>query len=176
MNTITVTLDNKSLLDIRSEFPELFYAQSWYEDEKFAQQKFTGTWKVPLEPVEGSLNKTWEEQQKLVSKGVAPAAVLAYAILKHFKDTGERAFESVYARTSSVHSDGYHVGIGIFDAGGLVVSDGWDNERYSALGLAVAWKVEAGTSSIEPLSDLNLESLSARIEALEQWRERVQQP
>lgn len=170
-----ITLNNKSLLDIRSEFPDLFYDQSWYDGQAFAQEKITGTWDVDLEPVKDSTNKSWSEQQALLKEGdeVPPAAVLAYAILTHFKKTGNRAFEHTYARTSSVDSGGHHVYLGSFDAEGLGVSSYWDNGRDSGLGLASSRKVEAGTSNIDLLESSIPESLVARIERLEATMEAI---
>lgn len=163
-----ITLNNKSLLDVRSEFPDLFYDQSWYDGQAFAKKKVIGTWDVDLESMKDSTNKSWSEQQALLKNDdeVPPAAVLAYAVLTNFKETGNRAFEQTYVRTSSVHSDGAHVSLGRFDAEGLRVYDNWDNERYSYLGLASSRKVEAGTSSIEAVENLRLESRITKIEAI----------
>lgn len=170
-----ITLNNKSFLDIRSEFPDLFYDQSWYDGQAFAQEKITGTWDVDLEPVKDSTNKSWSEQQALLKEGdeVPPAAVLAYAILTHFKKTGNRAFEHTYARTSSVDSGGDRVGLGDVDAKGLRVSSYWDRGRSSNLGLSASRKIDSGTSNIEAVESLIPESLVARVEKLEATMEAI---
>lgn len=149
----TITLQNKSLNDIRKEFPDCFYYQSWYEKESFANEKITGTWDVSLEPVKDSFNKTWDEQQKLLKDGdeVPPVAVLMYAMCKHFKETGERAFENVYVRTSSRTADGYLVDVGDFDAEGADVNGNEPGHSDDDLGVSFS-RSESCALNPEPLS------------------------
>lgn len=175
MKSIAINYPGGSLLDIRSQFSDLFYDQTWHKDELFASNKIaTGRWEISTEPIKRSFSKTWNEQQELLPSGaeVPPAAVLAYAICKHFKATGERLFENVYVRCSDLDSVGNRVNVGDFDARGLLVSVYWDGLRFSRIGLASARKIETlgelGTSE-----DLTLEY---RVRALEEWRERVQNP
>lgn len=161
MKTITVNFPAASLLEVLEKNKDLVYPQTWYKDETFANEQIpAGTWEVSLEPVKDSLSKNWDEQQELIGKDseVPPAAVLAYAIFQHFKDTGERAFENVYVRTSSLDSGGDRVIVGSFDAKGLGVNDDWDYRRRSVLGVASARKLSVESlGATEPLEDLSLE-------------------
>lgn len=168
MNTITVTLKDKSLLDVRAEFPDLFYNQNWYDNEPFAREKVSGTWKVNLEPIKDSFNKAWDEQQKLLKKGeeTPPAAVLTYAICKHFKETGKRVFETNYVRTSSVYAVGNHVDLGDFDAEGLYVGSYWDDYCLSDLGLSASRKESGTLESLDTSESLSLESRVAKLEEI----------
>jgi|CXWL01.1.fsa_nt_gi hypothetical protein len=141
-----ITLTNKSFLDIRSEFPNYFYfkTNAWYDNENFAKEKITGTWDVSLEPVENSFNKTWDEQQKLLSKGdeVPPVAVLMWAVIKHHQDTGEYAFGDCYVRTSSRESDGVLVHVGDFDVAGALVSFDGPGPRSGDLGVSFSRRLD----------------------------------
>lgn len=177
MKTIKINFPGLSLLEVRAQNKDLFYSPTgeWYEDEDFAKEKIpAGEWEVSLEIVLNSVNKTWNEQQELLEKGdeIPPVAVLLYAMAQHFKETGERAFEEVWVRTSSCHSDGNHVFVGFHVDGRLFVhSVYWGARRFSHVGVARARKLEPGT--LENLgafegSDLTLESLTARVETLEE--------
>lgn len=176
MKTIKINFPGLSQLEVRTQNKDLFYSPTggWYEDEDFAKEKIpAGEWEVSLEIVPNSVNKTWNEQQELLEKGneIPPVAVLLYAMAQHFKETGERAFEEVWVRTSSCGSDGNRVNVGFDDDGRLRVSRRWDGRRYSRVGVARARKLEPGT--LENLgafegSDLTLESLTARVETLEE--------
>lgn len=148
MKTTTINFPGLSLNEVRGQNKELFYDQSWYSDETFANEKIpAGNWEVSLEPVPGSTNKTWNEQIGMLGKDmeVPPAAVLAYALVEHFKQTGERCLESMRLRTSSLVSDGDHVHVGVFGGAGLFVNDHWDDSRYDNLGLASSRRVSSPT-------------------------------
>jgi len=139
-NSMEITLQNKSLLDLRSEFPECFYTKqdAWYDNEDFAKEKITGTWDVSLEPVRDSFNKTWDEQQRLLKKGdeVSPVAVLMAAMIKHKQETGKYAFNNCYVRTSSRDSGGRLVHVGSFDDAGASVAGGRPGSRFGLLGVS----------------------------------------
>lgn len=170
----TIDFPGLSLNEVRAQFPDCFYDQSWYASEAFANEKIpAGKWEVSLEVVKDSFSRTWDEQQRLIEEGfvVPPIAVLAYAMCKHFKDTGERTFTNHYARTSSLDSGGGRVHVGVFDAGGLLVSDDWDSDRRSFVGLASARKVGLEPLDIKPSEDLSLES---RVAALEAWAQNIE--
>lgn len=176
MKTITIDFPGGSLFDIHEQYKGVngFYFQSWYETEAFALEKIpAGKWEVRLEPMPDSFNKTWEEQQKTLPDliyEVPPVAVLAFAIMEHWRNTGERAFESCYVRTSSLDSGGYRVLVGDFGAGGLDVDDCWGDDRDSRLGVSAARKFgPRNLEALEPSEALTLESLSARIEKIENW-------
>jgi len=66
--------------------------------------------------------------------------VMVYTIIGHHFATGERLFENVYVRTSSVGSVGVRVLVGGFDSRGLIVVSYWDDGRLDYLGVSSARK------------------------------------
>lgn len=135
-----------SILEIRDKVERnLFYSYegAWYNKEAFAKDRGDARWQlVRKTPVENSTNKTWQEQQTLLSnKEETPKAqVMVYTIIGHFLATGERLFERTYVRCSDLDSDGYRVYVGHFDSDGLHVFYYWDGHRYYYLGLSSARK------------------------------------
>jgi hypothetical protein len=134
-----------SILDIRSKanVRKLFYDQSWYNGESFAKSRGKIGWQlVRKTPVSNSTSKNWSEQQALISQDdeTPTAQVLAYTIIGHFLATGERLFEKIYVRTSSVDSGGGRVSLGDFDATGLWVDSFWDGRRVGVLAVSSARK------------------------------------
>lgn len=141
MKTITINYPGGSLLDIRKKYG-MFYNQSWYDKQPFASKKIPkGKWTVSLEPVPNSTSKSWDAQLVFLDKGkvVPPAAVLAYALIQHHKETGEHELQNIYLRCSDIYSDAYRVSVGVFSKS-VNVSYYWDSCRHSYLGLAAAWK------------------------------------
>lgn len=134
-----------SLLDVRGKVADksLFYSQDWYNRQAFAKERGEVGWQlVRKTPIADSTNKTWNEQQALLSSDeeTPTAQVMVYTIIGHYLATGERLFENIYVRTSSLDSDGFRVDVGVFDAGGLDV-DIWDDSfRVSDIGLSSARK------------------------------------
>ncbi len=136
-----------SILDIRGKVKDrsLFYQQDWYDKEAFAQEKGEVGWQlVRKTPVDNSTSKTWEEQQTLLveDEETPTARVVVYTIIGHFLSTGERLFESVYVRCSSLGSDGYRVLVGRFGQLGLRIGSFWVARRYGSLGLASSRKFQ----------------------------------
>ncbi len=136
-----------SILDVRSKVSasNLFYNQDWYNRERFAKTKGELGWRlIRKKPVANSTNKTWREQQVLLSQDeeTPKAQVVVYTTIGHFLATGERLFEEVYVRCSDLDSNGPHVHVlvGVFDAGGLYVNYHRDNDRNSFLGASSARK------------------------------------
>jgi len=133
-----------SVLEIRGKVDsKLFYDQSWYNKESFAKERGEVTWQlIRKTEVANSTSKNWREQQALLSKDdeVPSAQVMVYTIIGHYLTTGERLFEHIYVRTSSVGSGGGRVGVGSFDSGGLAVSRRWDDSRDDDLGVSSARK------------------------------------
>ncbi|MFA6228179.1 MAG: hypothetical protein WC668_03240 [Patescibacteria group bacterium] len=134
-----------SILDIRSKanVKKLFYDQSWYNGESFAKSRGKIGWQlVRKTPVSNSTSKNWSEQQALISQDdeTPTAQVLAYTIIGHFLATGERLFERIYVRTSSVGSGGSRVPLGDFAAAGLRVYGSWDDHRDGDLAVSSARK------------------------------------
>ena len=134
-----------SILDIRSNVQDkgLFYSQDWYDKQAFAKECGEVSWQlVRKTPVDDSTSKNWQEQQSLIGKDdeVPSAQVMVYTIIGHYVATGERLFERIYGRTSSVDSDSNHVYVGSFGSEGLFVDDFWDGSRLGYLGVSSARK------------------------------------
>ncbi len=144
---ILVAVFPLSICDLRSKVANntktLFYKQDWYDNQTFANDKGETSWRLILKtPVVNSTNKNWEEQQPLITSDeeVPTAQMMVYTIIGHYLNTGERLFENVYVRTSSLDSGGFHVLVGYFDGKGLIVYNDWGSSRFSDLGLSVARK------------------------------------
>lgn len=137
-----------NLLDIHELNTDLFYQKNdpWFADErqKFARSNTVGTtWlMIRKDPVPGSTRNTWSEQQAFLSgdERVPNVAEAAWFFTTYAKVRGIRLVPSVYARTSSVHSDGYRVDVGFFDGQGLYVLGDWGDFRGVGIGVASARK------------------------------------
>ena len=133
-----------SILEIRGKADsKLFYSQDWYNKESFAKERGEVTWQlVRKTPVDNSTSKNWQEQQALITEDdeVPTARVMVYTIIGHYLATGERLFEHIYVRTSSVDSGGGRVVVGYFDSGGLDVSSYWGDGRGVSIGVSSARK------------------------------------
>lgn len=133
-----------SILDIRHKASQelFFYAQDWHGGEAFAKDKGGAHWYlIRKTPVDASTSKTWDEQQRLLSKDEeTPAArVVIYTMIGHFFATGERLFENVYVRCQDLDSSGNRVYVG-FDAVRLLVCGGCGGLRGFLLGVSSARK------------------------------------
>ncbi len=142
---ILVAVFPLSLLDIRGACKDqgLFYNQDWYNKQSFAKEKGEVGWQlIRKTPVSDSTSKTWDEQNKLLGKDdeVPSLRAVVYAMVGHYKATGERLFEKIWVRCSDLDSGGYRVNVGRFDAKGLRVGNDWDGYRHEPLGLASARK------------------------------------
>lgn len=148
-----LTLQGKSLLELREEYglgESGFYGNDWWLNEDFAKEKPEGgEYEITLH--HESMNLTFNEQKKKLKKGfeVIHPALLAEAILSHYKNTKERLAENYYYRTNTLVSDGGRVFVGSFGSDGLSVGGGWDGDRHSDVGLASARKFR-GDLSVEP--------------------------
>jgi len=133
-----------SILEIRGKVDsKLFYDQSWYNKESFAKERGEVNWQlVRKTPVDNSTSKNWTEQQSLLGKDdkVPTAQVMVYTIIGQYLATGERLFEHIYVRISSVDSDGRRVFVGYFDSEGLRVVDYWGDGCSGGLGVSSARK------------------------------------
>jgi len=134
-----------SLLEVRAKVQGkgLFYDQKWYNEEAFASERGEVSWQlVRKTPVDNSTSKNWTAQQALLGEDdeVPTTQVLVYTIIGHFLATGERLFEKIYVRTSSVDSGGYRVCVGHFGVGGLSVGSYWDDLSDDCLGVSSARK------------------------------------
>ena len=142
---ILVAVFPPSILEIRGKVTgqRLFYEQDWYNQQAFAKEKGETGWQlVAKTPVENSTKKNWDEQCSLLGENdeVPTAQVMTYTIIGHHLATGERLFECIYVRTSSVVSEGLRVHVGHFGAQGLHVRGYWDGDRDGSLGVSSARK------------------------------------
>lgn len=135
-----------SILDIRNKAPRnLFYSHddAWYNKQSFAKDKGEVGWHLVRKTlVQNSTSKTWSEQQALLGKDdeTPTARVMVYTIIGHFMATGERLFEHIYVRTSSVDSDDDRVYVGDLGSDGLHVGSRWGDYRGGYLGVASSRK------------------------------------
>jgi len=142
---VLVAVFPMSILDIRGKVErKLFYSHddAWHDKQAYAKYKGEVGWHLVRKvPVADLTNKTWDEQQALLSKDeeTPNVQVMVYTIIGHFLATGERLSQNIYLRCSSLGSDGYRVIVGIFDPKGLIVDD-WSDGRHGDIGLSAARK------------------------------------
>jgi hypothetical protein len=137
-----------SLLDIRELERSYFYSKEggWYSKSKetFARNdKVTCRWLMLRKGiVPNSTSKTWGEQEKLLSdlEVVPNAAEQVWGMTVYKAVRGVYLLGNVYARTSSVGSDGDRVDVGGFDGHGLDVRSWNDSARNSIIGVASSRK------------------------------------
>ena len=135
-----------SLIEIRTMKNGYFYSKEggWYADQKFAESDKVETkwYMIRKNPAPESTSKIWIEQQALISdvETVPNSAEFTWAITTYKAVRGTYLFGGIYARTSSLGSVGGRVSVGDFDDKGLNVSNDWDSNRSSILGLSVARK------------------------------------
>lgn len=133
-----------SLLEVRKRVDQkLFYAQDWYNSEKFAKLTDKPQWRLLRKTaVPDSFNKNWQEQQALLTKDeeTPKARAMAYMIMLYYAETSERLFQDIYVRCSDLASYGLRVFLGDFDSLGLRVARYWDDYRSYYIGLASSRK------------------------------------
>jgi len=120
-----------------------YASEAWYSGHKFAV-KTTGQlrWRLmPLEIVPNSENQTFADQQGMLPANyeVPLAMTEVTKAFLYFKKSGKYVNPNRYGRCLDLTSDGLRVGVGIFDAIGLVVDGYWDGRRVN-VGLAAARK------------------------------------
>lgn len=167
MKKLKLQTQGKSLKELLKEYGEGesgFYSQDWYKTEKFFTEKpEAGEYEIILRD---DFNKTYKEQiQKLPkSQEVAHPALVAEAVLKHFKETGEKLLENWSVRTNKMDSNGLHVDVGYFDRIGLHVYFWWDDVRDDYVGLAASRKLRSLKSrKLETLEKLSFEITEIKI-------------
>jgi hypothetical protein len=140
-----------TILEIRAKAPKnpktfYSYKDAWYNGQVFAtNERVTARWYlIRKDIVASSTSKNFDKQKALLSENeeVPRACEFIYTIVLYFLATGERLFEKVYARCVDLASGGGRVGVGDFDADGLVVSNDWDDDALDSLGLASARKFD----------------------------------
>jgi hypothetical protein len=138
-----------SLLDVPELERSYFYSKTegWYanKNEAFARnEKVTCRWYMLRKGiVPNSTSKTWIEQQGFLSDlETAPMAVeLVWGMTVYKAIRNVYLLGSVYARTSSVGSDGNHVRVGFFVGDGLLVYRWHDGLRGGHVGVSSSRKV-----------------------------------
>ncbi|MBU0624964.1 hypothetical protein KKF05_01330 [Patescibacteria group bacterium] len=93
-------------------------------------------------PVQNPTGKTRNEQSKLLSafEKHPNAAEMCWFITTYHKARDVRLFKYIYARTSSLASDGIRVHVGLFASGGLDVSNYRGGHHCDDVGLSAARK------------------------------------
>lgn len=135
-----------SILAIRGKVDKkLFYRHddTWYNRHAFEKGRGKVGWQlVRKAPAENSTNKTWDDQQALLSKEdeTPKTQVMVYTIVGHYLFTGERLFEKIWVQCSDLDLGGYRVYVGGFNAKGLRIDRSVDIDRNNYLGLASARK------------------------------------
>lgn len=130
-----------------------FHEQGWYKNENFYTEKpEAGVYEIYFDEKENNMTSTEQKARMKEDFDFTHLAILAEAILEHYKNTGERLMENWYSRVNEVVSDGSHVCIGFFGSGGLYVYHYWDDGRDGYLGLSAARKSE-DTGNSETLED-----------------------
>jgi len=165
-NWIKVEIKPESLLDLKKKYPDLFYDQSWHDNEKFAKDKPKAR-TLWIREIPDSRNKTWDKQLKLSKDEVPSVNEVVQALVQHYLETGERLLENSYVRVNDL-SDGHRVLVGGFDGDGMYVPYRFDDDRHSLIGLAASRSSKPrDLESSDSFEDLNL-----RVSQLEQAVER----
>lgn len=143
---VLIAVFTLSILEVRGKVKDkasLFYGQDWFNKEAFASDRGEASWQlVRKTPVPNSTNKTWDQQQTLLteSETTPSARVMVYTIIGHYMATRERLFECIYVRCSDVDSDDNRVRVGYFGSRGLCVDSDSDDARIDILGVSSARK------------------------------------
>ena len=138
-NHILVADLGLSIFEIRKRVDhKLFYSHEddWGNDARFVEETAIPCWRlIRKEMVPDSTNKTWQEQCQLLTgdEEVPSARVMVYTIILNYLATGERMFECVNVRTSTVDSNGDHIDVGRFDLTGLGVTSYGGAYRHNIL-------------------------------------------
>ncbi|OGJ63988.1 hypothetical protein A3E47_02685 [Candidatus Peribacteria bacterium RIFCSPHIGHO2_12_FULL_54_10] len=131
-----VTLRDLSL--VRQK--KLVYRQDWYEPYDWAKREDAPQERNLRIPVEGSFNKTFPDQEKLLlpEEEVPSTRSVATFLVINALATGKRLLSDCYVRCIDKGSDGVRVCVGYFDGDGVVVAYCWDGGCGPSLGLAAA--------------------------------------
>ena len=131
---------------------QIFYNQSWYDNESFATQDTPklGWGLVTKKILEESRRKDWDQQQEVLKKwakenNIDPSLVrrrtpieITYDTLIYYGVNKESLLEDEYDRTSVQSSGGDFVDVGDFGSGGLYVGGGHREYSHPSLGLCPA--------------------------------------
>ncbi len=121
---------------------KLIYAQDWYDRYDWAKREDVPQERTLRIPVEGSFNKTFADQEKLLAadEEVASTRSVVTLLVINALSTGERLLADRYVRCIDKDSDGNRVVVGDFDANGLYVNDLWVDYCLPYIGVAAARK------------------------------------
>lgn len=133
-----VTLRNLPVVRER----QLMYPQDWYNSPDWVKREDAPQERTLRVPVEGSFDKTFSEQEKLLlpEEEVPSVRSVATFLVINALVTGKRLLPDCYVRCIDKDSDGDRVLVGHFDANGLYVYANWHDYRYSYLGVAASRK------------------------------------
>lgn len=126
---ILVAVFPMSILDIRGKVKRKLFYDAWYKEKEFAEDMGEVGWQLIRKvPIAGSTDKTWDEQQALLSKDeeTPKGQVVVYTIIGHFLATGERLLENLCTRCSDQNYGSFiHIGFSIrkgLDVGGTTMT------------------------------------------------------
>jgi hypothetical protein len=130
------------------KFQEGIFARQhpWFTEKNFGTDRGVVGWRlIRKTPVEGSIQKEWDDQQKLLSKDeVVPSTrIVVYAMIAHFKMTGERLFQHLQVRCADKETRRavtYTTIVGYFDSFGIRVAVESISYSHLKIGLASAVK------------------------------------
>ncbi len=136
-----------STLDVRGIEPRHFFTktEAWYDGERFASEDKTGGggWLMAKkEPVQSSMGLLhWDEMVLTLDPVERPpsCAEMAWFVMVYHDLRGIVLFKDAHARTSSVSSDGAHVGVGV--SGGLKIGRHYGGFARHDVGIAAALDV-----------------------------------
>lgn len=97
-----------SLKELKAKHPSFFYSQSWYENQRFAEEKAVPGYYL-LNFQKQLTNMTWEKQQlELINKGLsrAPLAAVIEATIALKEIQGEKVLEDWYHWSPALSSRG----------------------------------------------------------------------
>lgn len=125
-----------SILDMRNQCREVepcIFSQpdenSGYDNQDFAKTKGEVGWHLVCKvPFVSTMKSATEEQEKSLPRDEreCSARVRIYAIIGHFRVTGERLFKNIVVRCSDTDSIGRNVYVGCFDRQGVYIKRVWD--------------------------------------------------
>ena len=113
---------------------ELFrYEGRWLRHQQFASRQGKPGWELIRKTLlEGSLTKTWAQQQRMVreNESIPIAQSIAYTVIGHFLSTSERLLQQQYVRCSDEELGARHICVGRFERQGVSFDRYLDNGAY----------------------------------------------
>jgi hypothetical protein len=129
-----IMLRNLSVVRLNKHICE----QDWYAPYDWATSADAPQERTLRVPVEGSFDKTFPNQENLLSpvEDVASARCVATFLIINAMEDGERLLPDCYVRCADKGSGGRRVYVGGFGSDGFDVGRCWDDVRRMDLGLA----------------------------------------